>query len=149
MNSFPGVNERLALQQQTDHQKVNACLLIYQIIKESGRDENNALNCVIHLQQQEFLNTMRSHNLVKDSHDGLMLNIFNIYENSARELFENNPPDCSGIGIDSKEHLHIIIIGFGKAGEALAIQTTLTGHYINGGKAVGIDHRPPGVGEGP
>jgi hypothetical protein len=117
-----------------DTKQVNACLIIYQLIKESRRDENNPLNCIIHLQKQEFLNTMRSHKLVKDSHDGLTMNIFNVYENSAREFFEEDPPDRSGIGIESKNYVQILIIGFGNAGEALALQTALTGHYINGKK---------------
>lgn len=117
-----------------DNNQVNTCMLIYQLIKESSRDKNNPLNCIMHLQKQDFLNTMRSHNLVQDTHDGFALSIFNVYENSARELFEDNPPDRLGITFDSKNHVRIIIFGFGKAGEALALQTAFTGHYINGKK---------------
>ena len=117
-----------------DNNQVNACMLIYQLIKESSRDEKNPLNCIMHLQNQDLLNTMRSHNLVQDTHDGFELNIFNVYENSARELFEDNPPDHLGITLNSENYVRIIIFGFGKAGEALALQTALTGHYINGKK---------------
>lgn len=117
-----------------DAQQVNACLVIYLLIKESSRDENNPLNCIMHLQNHDFLDTMRSHNLVREAHDGLSLNIFNVYENSARELFQDSPPDQSGITLDSENSVRIIIFGFGKAGETLALQTALTGHYINGKK---------------
>jgi len=117
-----------------DTRQVKACLLIYQLIKESSRNETNPLNCIMHLQNQDFLNTMRSHNLVTDIHDGFALRIFNVYENSARELFEDNPPDRSGITLNSENYVRIIIFGFGKAGEALALQTALTGHYMNGKK---------------
>jgi len=72
--------------------------------------------------------------LVKDAHDGIMLNIFNIYENSARELFEDNPPDRSGINFDINKNVWILIFGFGKAGEVLALQTAHTGIYLNGKK---------------
>jgi hypothetical protein len=117
-----------------DARQVKACILIYQLIKESRRDEKNPLNCIMHLQKQDFLNTMRNHNLVQDIHDGFALSIFNVYENSARELFEENPPDRLGILSDSEKFIRLIIFGFGQTGEALALQTALTGHYLNGKK---------------
>lgn len=119
---------------QDDNDQVNTCLRIYQLLKESHRGASNALNCLMHLRNQEFLNPMRSHNLVRDVHDGFILNIFNVYENSARVMFDEHPPDRSGITIDSKKYVQIIIIGFGQAGEALALQTAYNGHYINGKK---------------
>jgi hypothetical protein len=88
----------------------------------------------MHLQKQDFLNTMRNHNLVQDIHDGFALSIFNLYENSARELFEENSPDRSGILSDSEKFIRLIIFGFGQTGEALALQMALTGHYLNGKK---------------
>ena len=114
-----------------DTTQVNACLQIYKLILESRRSETIPLNCIMHLQNQDFLTILRSHNMVRDTHDGFTLNIFNIFENSARELFEDNPPDQSGITLNSKYYVRIIIFGFGKAGEALALQTALTGHYLN------------------
>lgn len=117
-----------------DTQQVDCCLHIYKLIRESSRNENDALSCIMHLQQQEFLNTMRNHKLVEDTRDGLILNIFSAYENSARVLFEETPPDRSGISKESKNYVQMIIFGFGKAGEALALQTAYTGHYLNGEK---------------
>jgi len=117
-----------------DTRQINACLIIYQLIKQCSRNDSNALNCIMHLQKQDFLNTMRSHNLTQDTKDGLTVNIFNVYENSARELFEKNPPDRLGISEHSEKYVQIIIFGFGQAGEALALQTALNGHYLNGKK---------------
>ncbi len=117
-----------------DTSQVNTCLLIYQLIEKSDRDDSNALDCIMHLRNQEFLYTMRSHNLAIDTKDGLTVSIFNVYENSARVLFEENPPDHSGISRNSDKYVQIIIIGFGQAGEALALQTAQTGHYLNGKK---------------
>lgn len=117
-----------------DNNQITTCLHIYGMIRESKRDEHNPLQCVMHLQKQDFLNSMRSHKLVKDTHDGLVLNIFNIYENSARELFVKTPPDRKGIPLNSERFVRMVIFGFGKAGEALALQTAFTGHYLNGKK---------------
>ncbi len=117
-----------------DAGQITACLHIYQLIIESSRDETNPLSCIMHLQNQDLVNIMRNHNLVRDTEDGFALKIFNAYENGARELFQENPPDRSGITLSSENYVQIIIFGFGKAGEALALQTALTGHYINGKK---------------
>ncbi len=118
-----------------DNSQANACLEIYQLIKKSKRDHNNPLHCIMHLKKPEFLNTTRNHKIIKDIHDGLQLSIFNYYENSARELFINSPPDGEGIVMDSPKFVRIIIFGFGYAGQALALQTATTGHYINEKKA--------------
>ena len=114
-----------------DSQQVRSCLLIYQLIKESGRNKEHTLNCIMHLLTQDYLNTLRNHKLVQNINDGLELNIFNVYENSARELFQVHPPDQLGLSAGSKQFVQIIIIGFGHAGEALALQTGITGHYLN------------------
>lgn len=122
---------RVYLLMGDDSLQVRACLIIYQLIRESGRNKEHALQCIMHLLTQEYLNTLRNHKLVQNVNDGLELNIFNVYENSARELFQVHPPDRSGIAAESKKYVQMIIIGFGNAGEALALQTGITGHYLN------------------
>jgi hypothetical protein len=117
---------------ENDTDQVNTCMHIYQLLMKSDRGESNSLSCIMHLQNQKFLTPMRTHNLIQDTHDGFELNIFNVYENSAREMFETSPPDRMGILVDSKKYVQIFIIGFGQAGEALALQTAFTGHYVNG-----------------
>lgn len=134
--------ETVFLMMGDDNHEVNSCMAIYDIIKKEKRfDKDHPLQCIMHLQKNEFLNTMKNHSVVQDINDGLALNIFNIYENSARLLFEEHPPDRNGITAESENYVQMVIFGFGKAGEALALQTALTGHYINGKKpfAVVID----------
>jgi voltage-gated potassium channel Kch len=117
-----------------DNTQIKACLEIYQLIKNSNRTKEDPLNCIMHLQKQEFMNTLKSHNLVQNIEDAFALRIFNVYESSARDLFEENPPDGIGIPVNSNTVVQVLIFGFGLAGEALALQTALTGHYANGKK---------------
>jgi len=117
-----------------DNTQIKACLEIYQLIKDSNRSNEDPLNCIMHLQRQEFMNTLKNHNLVQNIDDAFVLRIFNVYESSARDLFEENPPDGIGIPANSNTLVQILIFGFGLAGEALALQTALTGHYANGKK---------------
>ena len=114
-----------------DNTQIKACLEIYQLIKESNRSKENPLNCIMHLQKQEFMNTLKSHNLVQNVEDAFALRVFNVYESSARDLFEESPPDGIGIPANSNTLVQMLIFGFGLAGEALALQTALTGHYAN------------------
>jgi len=117
-----------------DNTQIRACLEIYQLIKDSDRRKEYPLNCIMHLQRQELMNTLKSHNLVQNIEDAFALRVFNVNESSARDLFEENPPDRIGIPAKSNTVVQILIFGFGLAGEALALQTALTGHYANGKK---------------
>ena len=117
-----------------DNTQIKICLEIYQLIKDSNRSNEDPLNCIMHLRKQELMNTLKSHNLVQNIEDAFVLRIFNVYESSARDLFEENPPDGIGIPANSNTVVQMLIFGFGLAGEALALQTSLTGHYANGKK---------------
>jgi hypothetical protein len=111
--------------------QVKSCLFIYKLIKRGHRSRENPVKCFMHLLKLEYLNTLKSHNLVENINDGMDLHVFNVYENSARELFQNHPPDGTGISKESRQFVQIIIFGFGQAGEALALQTAFTSHYLN------------------
>jgi hypothetical protein len=114
-----------------DSQQVQTCILIYDIIKDVNRDNAEPLKCNMHLLKHEYLDILRKHRLVQNVNDGLSLNVFNLYENSARELFQEHKPDRSGLSQSDTKFVQVIILGFGQAGEALALQCALTGHYLN------------------
>jgi len=117
-----------------DNSQIKTCLEIYQLIKDSNRKKEDPLNCIMHLKKQEFIYTLKSHKLVQNIDDAFALRIFNVYESSARDLFEEDSPDGIGIPANSNAVVQILIFGFALAGEALALQTALTGHYANGTK---------------
>ncbi len=117
---------------KNDTTQIKICLELYQLVKESKRKKEDPLHCIMHLQKQELMNTLKNHKLVQNIKDAFTLRVFNMYESSARELFEEFPPDGNGISKDSNTVVQILIFGFGPDGESLAIQTALTGHYING-----------------
>ena len=124
--------KRVYLLMGDDSQQIAVCLMIYDLIKKNKkRKKENALDCVMHLLNHESLNILRNHKLVQNPDDGLVLNVFNVFENSARELHQEHPPDGTGLSETSKEFVQLIIFGFGQAGEALALHSALTGHYLN------------------
>lgn len=124
--------KRVYLLMGDDSQQVTVCLMIYDLIKKSNtRKKENPLDCVMHLLNHESLNILRNHRLVQNPDDGLSLNVFNVFENSARELHQEHPPDGTGLSETSEAFVQLIIFGFGQAGEALALHSALTGHYLN------------------
>lgn len=55
--------------------------------------------------------------------ESLVINIFNIYDNAAKLLFRKFPPanNVDTVSQDAKP-VHILVAGFGKYGESVALQ---------------------------
>ncbi len=126
--------EKVFLLSSDDNLQLNTCLQIYQLVSIIKNNTNSPLTCIMHLKNHEYLSLMKTHKLIEHSGNAFNLRIFNIYENSARDLFEQYPPDRDGITIGDTRYVQIIIFGFGHTGEAIALQTAQLGHYINGKK---------------
>ncbi len=61
------------------------------------------------------------------------IRFFNVFENGARQLLRQYPPDLIVSPI-SEDDLHIAIIGFGPLGENVLLQALKVGHYPRGKK---------------
>lgn len=116
-----------------DSTQIEMCIHIYQLTHNNA-DKKHPITCIMHLQKQELMNTLKKYKLGKDINDTFILKIFNIYENSARNYFNEYPPDENGITKTDEHYIQNIIFGFGMSGEALALQTALNGHYANNKK---------------
>ncbi|MCB0670190.1 MAG: NAD-binding protein, partial [Saprospiraceae bacterium] len=115
-----------------DPVNIESCLEIYKIC-EKKKSSKKYLQCILHLQQPEFVNSMKDYPWVKDMNDAITLKIFNVFENCARHFLQQNPLDFKeGISFGSRARVQLFIFGFGKNGEALALETGMNGHYANG-----------------
>lgn len=119
---------------ESDSTQIQVCLELYQLVKERKRIKEDPLKCIMHLSRQELMSTLKNHKLVQNIKDSFILKVFNVHESNARDLFEEFPLDKDGISFKSKEFVQILIFGFDLTGETIAIQTALTGHYLNGKK---------------
>lgn len=126
--------ETIYLLNDNDTTQITICLQIYNLLKEGKRKNNYPLTCIMHLDKQDLMSTLKNYKLVQNIKDKFILKVFNVHEASARDLFEVYPPDRNGIHLNSKLAVQLLIFGFGSAGEALALQLASTGHYINGKK---------------
>jgi len=117
-----------------DSTQIKICLEIYSILKESKRKNKYPLTCIMHLNKQELMSTLKNYKLVQNIKDSFILKVFNVHESNARDLFEEFPLDKDGISFNSEDFVQVLIFGFDLTGESIAIQTALTGHYLNGDK---------------
>lgn len=60
--------------------------------------------------------------------------LFNSFSAAARQLFKHHPLDGTGIGAEDPRSVHLVIVGFGRMGQHVALQAARLGHFANGRK---------------
>jgi voltage-gated potassium channel Kch len=66
--------------------------------------------------------------------NGLRLRMFNPHLSGARVLLREKPLEPAGIAADDQRAARLIIAGFGRFGEALAVQAARVGQFANGSR---------------
>lgn len=124
---------------------VNVEILVhaYELFRARPRRMTHKLACLVHLVDAALCAALRQSPLFQDRLDRFEAQVFNIYENCARQLFEEHPLDRVPIGETSPLSVHLVIIGFGKMGQSVALQAARIGHFANGRKLrlTVVDHR--------
>ena len=88
------------------------------------------LRCYVHVVRSSLRNIFARHELFAKTYDYFDATIFNVYETSARVIFEKYPPDFyAGRQRLSTDTIPIVVIGFGIMGENIIKQAARIGHY--------------------
>jgi hypothetical protein len=84
----------------------------------------------------ELRATLKSHDVFPGVGAIRTVNVrgLDIYELTARQLFEARPLDHAPIPEDSAKRVHLVIAGFGQMGQAIALQAARVGHFANGAR---------------
>ena len=101
-------------------------------LAEAGHkvDEKIFLRCYVHIARSSLRNIFACHELFAKTYDYFNAGIFNVYETSARVMFEKYPPDFyAGRQNISNDTIPIVVIGFGIMGENIVKQAARIGHY--------------------
>lgn len=127
-----------------DEYNVEIAYKAYQIVrpfKKGDYQADNAatqnrhqLNCYIHIHDLTLQALIKRHALFRDPFDRLNGRVVNIYETSARSLFNLYPPDLLGGPACSQwdaPAAHIMVIGFGDLGKSVALQAIRLCHYAS------------------
>jgi len=82
--------------------------------------------------EPRFYHLLKQHEVVNELDHGIRLHVFNMYENAARLLLRDHPLDADLPGPEDGRTPHLVLIGFGKMGQAIAVQAAKVGHLANG-----------------
>ena len=98
-------------------------------------DEKIFLRCYVHVLNAGMRNIFARHELFAKTYDYFDASIFNVYETSARVIFEEYPPDFyAGKLCLSTDTIPIAVIGFGLMGENIVKQAARVCHYARWSK---------------
>ena len=90
------------------------------------------IRCLVHVVDPKLCTSFKQHRIFQDEDDRLDVRIFNAFEKSARLLLHDHPLDGEeGIGPQDPTSPHLVIIGFGRMGESVALQAAQMGHFAN------------------
>lgn len=89
------------------------------------------LKCYVHIVEPGLCPILKSGPLFSLEGRDFRVRIFNVYDNSARKLFQDHPLDCATITETSDTTVHLVVVGFGNMGESIAIWAAKTGHFAN------------------
>jgi hypothetical protein len=94
------------------------------------------LKCYVHVVDLELRTLFRQHKILATRRKALQVEMFNIFENSARVLFRRHFLD-HGVPITDKNDSrqpHLVVFGFGQLGESVVLQAVRSAQYPNGKK---------------
>jgi hypothetical protein len=95
------------------------------------RRKSGRLLCYTHVVNPQVLEAAKLHERLWDRTEKFVPNVFSIYREAARKLFETKPLDWRPIDKDSRRYVHLIIFGFGRMGENVLLQAARIGHLAN------------------
>jgi voltage-gated potassium channel Kch len=88
------------------------------------------LRCHVHLSDLDLRQSLQ-HTLTKD-HQNVNINFFDLFDIEARRLLrEDLPLDRGGLHKDDPRRVHLVILGFGRMGRALALRALQVGIFAN------------------
>lgn len=107
------------------------------ILKRECRSHSNTqpiVKCFVHLSDVDARTSLRA----SAAFGGVCrcpIRFFDLFDAAARKLLldaDQMPLDQGGIGKDDPRHAHLVILGFGRMGQTIALRAAQLGHFANG-----------------
>jgi voltage-gated potassium channel Kch len=127
---------RLVAVCREDSVNIEIALQARKLLARSRRDAAHPLICHVHIIDLRLAELFRQHKVFSCTSDPFEARIFSFYENSARSLWMRYPLDApcpTGAGAQPAG-VHLVIVGCGQMGEAIALQAARIGHFASGRK---------------
>jgi hypothetical protein len=99
--------------------------------QSSGSTEARPLVCRVHLSDVDLRSSLQP--VFAKGNAGVTLRFFDLFDLEVRRLLrEDLPLDGQGLTRDDPRQAHLVILGFGRMGRALALRAAQVGHFANG-----------------
>ncbi len=113
-----------------DGTNVEIAVRARQLIEQADR-RHSPLKCYVQLSDAALGRSVRQSRVLGGLGAACDLRVFDIYESQVRALLEQHPLDRDGIGAEDPRQVHLVIVGFGRLGESLAVKAAQVGHFAN------------------
>lgn len=115
-----------------DGQNVEIAVLTNQLVHEHESVSANCVHCHVHIVDLKLCTLFKQHRVFHDTGDRFEASVVNLYTNVARSVFADHPLDRERVAPSDPRGVQLIVVGFGLAGEAIAVQAARIAHYANG-----------------
>ncbi|MFC1736306.1 NAD-binding protein [Candidatus Hydrogenedentota bacterium] len=115
-----------------DGKNVEIAVLTRGLIHEHNPKLEHNVQCSVHIIDLRLCALFKQHPVFTEPNDLFEASVVNIYVNVARSLLEDHPLERTLIDPEDPRQVHLIILGFGHAGESTAIHAAGLAHYANG-----------------
>lgn len=115
-----------------DGVNVNTAVQVSTLRRSS--DGGGPVRCFVHVANLKLSRMLDCFGISATSDAGFESEVFNVYQNSARALFHMHQLDYERIDAGDPRAVRLIVVGFGKMGESVAVQAARIGHFANGRK---------------
>ena len=114
-----------------DGMNVEVVIRSHQLVTESRRRGGQKVQCDVHIVDLKLCDLVKRHRAFPKA-EPFAVNVFNIYEQTARLLFEKHPLDHDPIVEGGVRGAHLVVLGFGDMGKSVVLQAARIGHFANG-----------------
>ena len=118
-----------------DSGNVETALQLQALFKQEPRSSATPLECSVHLSDADLRNACQNANLFRDQRRfGLVTRFIDTFAYATRDLLVRDdqlPLDQGGIAENDPRQVHLVILGFGRMGRAVALRAALLGHFAN------------------
>jgi len=132
---------RLVLAAGNDDVNLRIAVAAYTLLQEAS--DRRSVPCHVGITDPRLCGLFRRHPVFADRSDRLDVSVFNTYENAARLLLQDHPlevdhhlppydPQRSISTADDRRRVHLVLLGFGQMGQAVALQAVRTLHLAHG-----------------
>lgn len=111
---------------EKDELNVGIVVNIYKMFGMKKTDKR--VLCYVHIYEPIFESIFKSHKIFKEPNDMLDARVVNIYRRGS-EILINEVPIVDEDFLKNDSQLHIMIMGLGRTGKSILIQTALFHHY--------------------